>query len=73
MLTMSQSNVDHGLMSPFVDPLHQEWDRVLPFAAHAYNACAKASTRISPFRALYRVDEDLLSVHTYNYELIPIP
>ena len=41
------------MLSTFVDPLQQNWDQILPFVVHAYNTSVQASTRISPFRALY--------------------
>ena len=44
------------MLSAFVDPLQQNWDQILPFVVHAYNTSVQASTRISPFRALYRRD-----------------
>ena len=44
------------IIATFVDPLHEEWDSILPFAVHAYNTSVQASTRISPFRALYGRD-----------------
>ena len=42
-----------------MDPLHSTWDRILPFVTHAYNTVVQASTRISPFRALYGRDPRL--------------
>ena len=47
------------VISAYVDPLHQSWDQVLPFAVHAYNTSVQESTRISPFRALYGRDPRL--------------
>jgi hypothetical protein len=44
------------VISSYVDPLHQDWGQVLPFAVHAYNTSVQASTRISPFHALYGRD-----------------
>ena len=41
------------IITTFVDPLHQDWDEVLPFVVHAYNTSVQASTQISPFRSLY--------------------
>ena len=47
------------VISAYVDPLHQSWYQVLPFAVHAYNTSVQESTRISPFRALYGCDPRL--------------
>ncbi|KAI5055206.1 hypothetical protein GOP47_0030351 [Adiantum capillus-veneris] len=44
------------MIAMYVDPLHQHWDTILPYALHAYNTSVQASTRISPFRALYERD-----------------
>ena len=46
-------------ISAYIDPLHSTWDRILPFVTHAYNTTVQASTRISPFRALYGRDPRL--------------
>lgn len=40
----------------YVDPLHQTWDQVLPYAIHAYNTIVQFSTKFSPFRTLYGRD-----------------
>ena len=44
------------IIATFFDPLHEKWNSILPFAVHAYNTSVQASTRISPFRALYGRD-----------------
>ena len=46
-------------LTAFIDPLHTTWDLILPFITHAYNTSVQASTRISPFRALYGRDPRL--------------
>ena len=47
------------VIAAYVDPLHQTWDQVLPYAVHAYNTTVQASTKVSPFRALYGRDPHL--------------
>jgi transposase InsO family protein len=32
------------IITTFVDPLHQDWDDILPFTVHAYNTSVQAST-----------------------------
>ena len=39
------------VITAYVDPLHQSWDQVLPFALHAYNTSIQESTRVSPLWA----------------------
>ena len=47
------------MIAAYVDPLHQNWDTILPFVVHAYNTSVQSSTRVSPFRALYGRDPKL--------------
>lgn len=47
------------VIATFIDPLHQNWDQVLPFAIHAFNTSAQASTKSSPFWDLYGRDPHL--------------
>ena len=49
------------MLRAFIDPLHENWDNMLPFAVHAYNTSVQASTRVSPFRALFGRDPCLPS------------
>ena len=46
-------------IAAFIDPYHKTWDQILPFVTHANNTYVQASTRISPFRALYGRDPRL--------------
>ena len=52
-LTKRLNKTIKQIITTFVDPLHQDWDEVLPFVVHAYNTSVQASTQISPFRSLY--------------------
>jgi hypothetical protein len=47
------------MVHAFIDPLHENWDDMLPFAMHAYNTSVQASTWVSPFRALFGRDPRL--------------
>ena len=58
-LTERMNKTIKQVISAYVDPLHQSWDQVLPFAVHAYNTSVQTSTKISPFRALYGRDPRL--------------
>ncbi len=58
-LTERMNRTLKQIISSFIDPLHQDWDEILPFAVHAYNTSVQASTRVSPFRALYGRDPHL--------------
>ena len=58
-LTERMNKTIKQVISAYVDPLHQSWDQVLPFAVHAYNTSVQTSTKISPFRALYGRDPHL--------------
>ena len=63
-LTERMNKTIKQVISAYVDPLHQSWDHVLPFAIHAYNTSVQTSTKISPFRALYGRDPCLpLDIH----------
>mgnify|MGYP000662732600 CR=1 FL=1 len=44
------------VIASYVDPLQTNWDTMVPFATHAYNTSVQASTKVSPFRALYGRD-----------------
>ena len=37
----------------YVNPLRDDWDTFLLFVLHAYRGTVQASTRVSPFKALY--------------------
>ena len=58
-LTERMNKTLKQMISAYVDPLHSNWDRILPFVVHAHNTSVQASTRISPFRALYGRDPRL--------------
>jgi hypothetical protein len=55
-LTERMNRTVKQILASFFDPLHQDWDTILPFAIHAYNTSVQTSTRISPFGALYGRD-----------------
>ena len=69
-LTERMNKTIKQVITAYVDPLHQSWDQVLPFAVHAYNTSVQESTRVSPFRALYGRDPRLppdpqvIKIHT---------
>jgi hypothetical protein len=44
------------MIAAYVDPLHQNWDTILPFVVHAYNTFVQSYMRVRPFRALYGRD-----------------
>ncbi|KAH7301299.1 hypothetical protein KP509_23G019200 [Ceratopteris richardii] len=58
-LTERMNKTIKQILNSFIDPLQQNWDQVLPFAVYAYNTSVQASTRVSPFRALYGRDPKL--------------
>ena len=58
-LTERMNKTIKQTIAAYVDPLHQSWDQVLPFAVHAYNTSVQESTKVSPFRALYGRDPRL--------------
>ena len=55
-LTERMNRTIKQIIASYVDPLHTNWDEILPYAVHAYNASVQASTRVSPFRAMYGRD-----------------
>ena len=58
-LTERMNRTLKHMLRAFIDPLHENWDNMLPFAVHAYNTSVQASTRVSPFRALFGRDPRL--------------
>jgi hypothetical protein len=55
-LTKRINRTTKQILASFVNPFHQDWDTIIPFAIHAYNTSVQTSTLISPFRALYSRD-----------------
>ena len=58
-LTEGMNRTIKQIISAFVDPLHTNWDEILPYVVYAYNTSAQASTCVSPFPALYGHDPKL--------------
>ena len=77
-LTERMNKTIKQVITAYVDPLHQSWDQVLPFAVHAYNSSVQESTTVSPFLALYGrdprlpPDSQVVKIHT-NPQTIPSP
>ena len=47
------NNTIKQMLSMYVDSMRDDWDTFLPFVLHAYRGTVQASTRVSPFQALY--------------------
>ena len=48
-LTERMNRTIKQVISSFVDPVHKNWDQILPFAVHSYKTSVQASFPVSPF------------------------
>ncbi len=73
-LTERMNKTLKQMIAAYVDPLQSDWDQILPFVVHAHNTSVQASTRISPFRALYgrdpRLPPDLSVTNTPHSHIV---
>uniref|UniRef100_A0A5S6R4F6 Integrase catalytic domain-containing protein n=1 Tax=Trichuris muris TaxID=70415 RepID=A0A5S6R4F6_TRIMR len=52
-LTEKANRTLTGILAPYVNETHRDWDNILPFATFAMNTAKQESTKLSPFELIY--------------------